>query len=380
LIAGVSTLLPDAVANPAVVPLLLLLPPQPPAKTTITTIPTPRIREVYTAGGGAPWPDRNSDEGLMAFSIRHADPSVVGRPTRCWISHQAAIRPWPGRNPSARAGSDRDVMGAAGPVSQDVWICASGANVPSWCTCCFRVPIIIMMPSRHAAGLIAVLGLALGCSSSASNASPDGAGGGSGPDGAGGGSGMDGGPLFIANRGCQSGGDCTGGETCARFGASGPGACVKPTAQATSCAGSNPRNQCCATSDCTAGSCFSVATQPVQCSSTAGVDVFNQCVADACASDTDCAGGQLCTPAGYGLARACIAAGCRSDADCSAETGGACVLLELGCCTPQIGGNIFRSTQLACAYPSNGCQKDADCPGAFCTISSGRASCSTSCR
>jgi hypothetical protein len=41
------------------------------------------------------------------------------------------------------------------------------------------------------------------------------------------------------------------------------------------------------------------------------------------------------------------------------------VLLALGCCTAQIGGNTFRNTQLACTYASNGCQKDADCPGGF---------------
>jgi hypothetical protein len=151
----------------------------------------------------------------------------------------------------------------------------------------------------------------------------------------------------------------------------------------TSCTGNNPRNQCCATSDCAAksgGLCFTITSQPVQCSSTAGVDVYNTCVTDGCASDTDCTTGQLCTPAGFGLGRTCIAADCRSDADCTAEAGGACVLLELGCCTPQIGGNTFRKTQLACTYPSNGCQKDADCPGGFCTISDGRARCSTTCR
>jgi hypothetical protein len=221
------------------------------------------------------------------------------------------------------------------------------------------------------AGLIVVFAGALGCSQSGTNGSPDGAGGDArGADVAG----------FVANRGCRSAGDCASGATCVRFGESGPGACVTPTAAVTACTGSNPRNQCCATSDCAAGSCLSVATQPVQCSSTAGVDVYNACVADGCAADSDCATGQLCTPVGFGLARACIAASCRSDADCTAEAGGACVVLELGCCTPQIGGNTFRSTQLACAYPSDGCQKDTDCPGGFCTINGGRASCSTACR
>jgi len=219
------------------------------------------------------------------------------------------------------------------------------------------------------AQLIAVVYSTLGCSNG-SNASGDGS-----PDGAGG----DAGAGFVANRGCQSGGDCASGAACVRFGDNGPGTCVTPTAAVTSCPGSNPRNQCCATSDCAAGSCFSVTSQPVQCSSTAGVDVYNACVADGCAADADCATGQLCTPPGFGLARSCIAAGCRSDADCTAQAGGACVLLELGCCTPRIGGNTFRSTQLACAYPSDGCQKDADCPGGFCTISGGRASCSTDC-
>lgn len=223
--------------------------------------------------------------------------------------------------------------------------------------------------------LIAVLCLALGCSQNGADKPTDGS-----RDGAGLDSSAVDASGFVADRGCQSTGDCTNGATCARFGASGPGACVTATAQVTSCTSSSPRNQCCATSDCAAGACFSVTTQPVQCSSTAGFDVYNACVADDCAADADCDTGQLCTPVGFGLTRTCIAAGCRSDAACTAEAGGACVLLELGCCTPQIGGNIFRNTQLACAYPGNGCQKDADCPGGFCTISGGRASCATACR
>jgi hypothetical protein len=261
---------------------------------------------------------------------------------------------------------------------------ASDAEVSPWCICCSGVAIAMTaMRSIPLSALIAVLSGALGCSQNGTKASADGswagAGGGS-PAGAGGGAGAAGASGFVADRGCQSAGDCTsGGATCARFGASGPGACVTPTAQVTSCPGSNPRNQCCATSDCAAGSCFTVTSQPVQCSSTAGVDVYNACVADGCAADTDCTTGQLCTPPGFGLARACIAASCRSDADCTAETGGACLLLELNCCTPRIGGNTFRSTQLACAYPSDGCQKDADCPGGFCTISGGRARCTTDC-
>jgi hypothetical protein len=248
-------------------------------------------------------------------------------------------------------------------------------------------PVIMATLSIPAAGLVVVLGLAVGCSQSGADASPDGAGGDSGrdaatpsPDGAGGDSGTDAATRFAVHGGCESDGDCPAGATCARFGASGPGACVTPSAQVTSCTGSNPRNQCCATADCAAGSCFSVTSQPVQCSSTAGVDGYNACVADACAGDADCAAQQLCTPLGYGLARTCIDAGCRSDADCSAESGGACVLLELGCCEPRIGGNTLRKTQLACAYPSNGCQTDADCPGGSCTVTAGRASCSTDCR
>lgn len=185
---------------------------------------------------------------------------------------------------------------------------------------------------------------------------------------------------FVANGGCHAGDDCPSGSTCARFGDNGPGACTTPTAPISSCSGNNPRNQCCATSDCSAGSCFSISKQPVQCSSTAGFDTYNVCLADSCTGDTDCAAQQLCTPVGFGLARTCVVAACRSDADCTAEAGGACVLLELGCCTPRIGGNAFRDTQLACVYPSGGCQKDADCPGGFCTITGGRASCSSDCQ
>jgi len=236
------------------------------------------------------------------------------------------------------------------------------------------VPIVATSKSILASGLIAVVG-AVGCSQNGTNALT-----GNSPDGAAGDAGTGGATGFVARRGCQSNADCSEHATCLQFGGGGPTACEIPPVAVTSCPGSNPRNQCCATSDCAAGSCFTIETQPVQCSSTAGVDVYNACIADGCAGDGDCATGQLCTPVGYSLARSCIAAGCRSDADCTAESGGVCVLLELGCCTPQIGGNTFRKTQLACAYPSNGCQIDADCPGGFCTVTGGRASCATNCR
>jgi hypothetical protein len=73
-------------------------------------------------------------------------------------------------------------------------------------------------------------------------------------------------------------------------------------------------------------------------------------------------------------------AACARDEDCNAEPGGACALLALGCCRTQIGGAPNRESEIACVYPSDGCQQDEDCAtGQYCVVLDGRAQCSASC-
>ena len=112
---------------------------------------------------------------------------------------------------------------------------------------------------------------------------------------------------------------------------------------------------------------------------------------DNCAADGDCPSGSVCMPAGYELRRACMPASCATDDDCAAESGGACVLVRLGCvsgtcsdvvsgcCSVRVGGSARRKAEIACAYPSDGCQTDGDCPGGFCIVTSGRARCASGC-
>lgn len=220
---------------------------------------------------------------------------------------------------------------------------------------------------------IAVLSLILVACSGSSDGESDagGAGGGSG--------GGDGSTMFEAQPPCESDADCAG-KKCLHFGASGPSIC-RPEPMAPLACDAGQQSACCSDAACGDGRCVALVTSPVQCSATAGFDVHNECVTDACASNDDCSIERACTPAGFDSARSCIPADCRTDGDCTAEPGGACVVLEGGCCVVAIGGGPSRVVRLACAYPSDGCQSDADCDeGSWCSGSDGRAHCSTECQ
>jgi hypothetical protein len=199
--------------------------------------------------------------------------------------------------------------------------------------------------------------------------------------GASGAAGADGGTpdtrSFTPDHGRRSSSEC-GELTCLRFG-DGPGVCRTPTEPATECSFGGSRNECCESSDCGEGQCFAVTTPALLCSATAGADTWNQCRVDECSLDDDCPDG-LCTPLGFGSGRSCMPAACVRDEDCGAEPGGACALLALGCCRTQIGGAPHRETEIACVYPSDGCQRDEDCAtGQYCVVLDGRAQCSASC-
>jgi len=189
---------------------------------------------------------------------------------------------------------------------------------------------------------------------------------------------------FVARPRCSTDAECTVGvaTACRRFGKDGPGRCLGPVQSLTECvggAGSNlPKQDCCSSADCGAGRCVQLVTSPIACSLTAGFDIRNRCVVDECASDAECAAGEVCAPEGFLAARACMPALCASDADCTAEPGGVCAVLALGCCRSVAYAS--RGTQLACVYPSDGCELDTDCADTeSCVITAGRAHCSASC-
>src|SRR6185437_5821899 len=131
-------------------------------------------------------------------------------------------------------------------------------------------------------------------------------------------------------------------------------------------------NQCCTTSDCTAGAGCYPAGEIQACGG--AFPGYNICISDSCASDADCAKNEICAPAGaFGYPkRQCFAADCKMDADCTAKPGGACV---------PIGGNHCCSLPipdgLGCGYPGN-CAGGTSCPsGQECRLdtTSGMASC-----
>jgi hypothetical protein len=192
----------------------------------------------------------------------------------------------------------------------------------------------------------------------------------------------DAGPPFEPRQPCTTDDDCElAEESCVRFGEDGPTACHIGPLEPMACMPNVPQD-CCDDADCGDARCIGEVTSPVECSPSAGFDFRNRCLSDGCTSDADCQSTDVCAPEGFGNTRECIFALCRTDADCTAEPGGACVVLNGGCCISAIGGGASRPTQLACTYPSDGCQLDTDCDeGRWCSTTStpGRARCSTEC-
>lgn len=109
------------------------------------------------------------------------------------------------------------------------------------------------------------------------------------------------------------------GDHCFRFG-DGPRVCGTPSQPVTECAGMLERNECCSSADCAEGRCFR-----------------------------------------------------------TAEPGGACAHLALSCCR-QAAPVVRREPEIACVYPSDGCQSDLDCSDAErCVVVNGRTACSATC-
>lgn len=183
---------------------------------------------------------------------------------------------------------------------------------------------------------------------------------------------------FVADRGCRSDVDCPSGGVCTKYTPNGPAGCAYKAKPATSCTSpDNPREECCSSVDCPAGSCFSQVVGVGIACGLGGFDTINQCLSDRCQTDADCPETEICAPLGMsGPVRHCIAAACRSDADCTAAPGGACVAFAESCCTTYHA----QAQQLACVYPSDGCQKNEDCAaGQVCVVTAGGARCALSC-
>lgn len=187
---------------------------------------------------------------------------------------------------------------------------------------------------------------------------------------------------FQPKPGCSSNAECAdqpSATTCFEFGSEGPSTCGYLHVPVTECQVELPGDECCSNQDCDGARCFLVSRLAVQCSATSGGDGRNLCVVDDCESDADCPAG-LCAPDGYGEGRTCVPAACKTDADCSQREGGVCAVLDLGCCDEVIGGAPTRTPEIACLYPGDGCQSDADCRGGeYCVVRAGRAVCSPSC-
>lgn len=178
--------------------------------------------------------------------------------------------------------------------------------------------------------------------------------------------GTGGGGGFGGSGDCHGDADCPGG-VCVEVTPGGFRVCQTPPMKATVC--SSPLDQCCAAQPC-AGSepCYAGPLVPL-CSG-AAMESYNQCAADQCAQDADCAQGQFCAQAGTlgVLIRACLPAGCKVDADCAATPGGVCAPVADPCCGFTVG--------LSCVYPQGGCRSNADCaPTQFCDVEGSGAYC-----
>lgn len=147
---------------------------------------------------------------------------------------------------------------------------------------------------------------------------------------------------------CASDADC-GGAPCVSLTADGYGVCIVHVDPVTHC---GPGEMGCCNSDLCAGDshCY----PPFgYCGGLVGPQ--NECLADACQSNEDCAAGHFCVPAGVFAypVKTCVLAACRENADCTAEPGGRCEPVEDTCCA-----GVFA---LYCVYP-DGCRTKADCP------------------
>jgi hypothetical protein len=155
---------------------------------------------------------------------------------------------------------------------------------------------------------------------------------------------------------CQSAADC-GGNPCVEVTPGGFKVCTSaPPPEASQCTPNNPvPDECCTTADCMGkGTCY-LSTDLPYCGGPAMAQ-YNRCVADQCAKDADCGGGQneVCAPAGIfgNPERACTVAYCTTNADCNAKTGGYCAPINDPCCSLPSG--------LGCVYPG-GCRSNEDC-------------------
>lgn len=163
---------------------------------------------------------------------------------------------------------------------------------------------------------------------------------------------------------CDTNADCPGG-TCVEIVAGGYRVCLDPPMSATRC--DRPgEDQCCTSASCPHGTlCFLGPVHPI-CSGVVQLPA-NECAADECTHDSDCAPG-ICVAAGIlAPVATCLDATCRHDGDCTAEVGGACILARDPCCALPVA--------LVCAYPSDGCATNADCTFGHCEVVTGRARC-----
>ena len=155
---------------------------------------------------------------------------------------------------------------------------------------------------------------------------------------------------------------CPGGSTCTEVTPGGYRVCIGPAVEASACTTGAP-DECCTSSDCAQGKCYSTPIAPV----CAGVVMqsYNVCASDTCSSDVNCSGvNSICLPAGAlnRKVRICAPGGCRLDADCTAHLGGICAPVADPCCHQPIG--------LFCVYPGTGCRATSDClSGSHCTVS-----------
>jgi hypothetical protein len=137
-------------------------------------------------------------------------------------------------------------------------------------------------------------------------------------------------------------------------------------------------SECCATSECAAGTCLaSVRYVTGQCGG-GGADLLNRCLVDACQSDADCGQDAVCAWSGdREELHLCLPAFCRSNADCDEEPGGRCVWTGGECVRGTSSQGPRLRQQLACAYPGTGCRQGSDCgANENCVVRGARTECS----
>jgi hypothetical protein len=156
---------------------------------------------------------------------------------------------------------------------------------------------------------------------------------------------------------CTTNADCPPDGTCIELEPGGRLVCQYPVVEATTC--TEPGlDACCTTADCMGPGEKCLGTPLLQFCAGIVQQPHNECAADQCASNADCAADEICAPAGTlgGKIAFCLRAQCHGTI-CGQESITDCAVLHDPCCGAPVG-----------LYCVGECLTNADCTDGYCSL------------